>query len=312
MSTRQNWKSFFSTQRHVNLIYFVDAAKTKTIRVSMRTASMVMIAAGLVAFWAMTSGILLIRLQAKQSDLRAELSASRSVIFEYQTLHDGVFEQAYPEIKDRRLAAAQSASAKPVATSPQAEKAEKVEKQADRKPGETQAATESADKSKIVSREDSKSPVSLSNPTVVRHDGSFEVFFDLRNADTANKAEGFIWGVAAMEKQSGERVSLTVPRSLVVSPSGDPVDAEHGQRFGIRRYARRSFVFTVPPRFEGRVLTVDIAFSGQGGKYRSSYTIPVNMRFNRLASNGSAAEVKPVRESAPAEADVHDASLDSP
>jgi len=290
MSNRQSWKSFFSTQRHVNLIYFVDAAKTKTIRVSVRTASMVTIAAGFVVAWAMASGVILIRLQAKQSDLRAELSASRSVIFEYQTQHDRVFEQAYPEIKDRRLASSQATNSK-ATDSPVAESTDK-----------------SADKSKVISREDSKSPVSLSNPTIVRHDGSFEVFFDLRNSDSANKAEGFIWAVAAMEKQSGERMSVTVPKSLVVSASGDPVDAEHGQKFGIRRYARRSFVFPVPPRFAGKVLTVDIAFTGQGGKYRSSYTIPVNLRFNRLASNST--DVKPVRESAPVEPDVQDVSAD--
>ena len=288
MSPR-NWKSFFSADRHVNLIYFVDAAKTKTVRVSLRTASIMAIACGVVVLWSFASGVLLVRLEAKQSDLRSELSTSRAVIFEYQTLHDGVFERAYPEVKDRKFAAAsippgkQTAAVEPEKASPKATEAPVM--------------TDTPEKAKMVSREDPKSPVSLSNPSVIRRDGVFEVFFDLRNSDSSKKAEGYIWGIAAVERQGGERISLTVPKSLTVSVTGDPLNTEHGQRFGIRRYARRSFIFSLPSRFEGRVLTVDIAFSGQAGKYSSSYTIPVNLRFSNLASNAKSQDNKAVKES---------------
>ncbi len=288
MSPR-NWKSFFSADRHVNLIYFVDAAKTKTVRVSLRTASIMAIACGVVVLWSFASGVLLVRLEAKQSDLRSELSTSRAVIFEYQTLHDGVFERAYPEVKDRKFAAASIPPGKQMA----AVEPEKVAPKATEAP----VMTDTPEKAKMVSREDPKSPVSLSNPSVIRRDGVFEVFFDLRNSDSSKKAEGYIWGIAAVERQGGERISLTVPKSLTVSVAGDPLNTEHGQRFGIRRYARRSFVFSLPSRFEGRVLTVDIAFSGQAGRYRSSYTIPVNLRFSNLASNTKSQDNKAVKES---------------
>ena len=285
----RNWKSFFSAERHVNLIYFVDAAKTKTVRVSLRTASIMAIACGVVVIWSFASGVLLVRLEAKQSDLRSELSTSRAVIFEYQTLHDGVFERAYPEVKDRKFAAASIPPVKPTA----AVEPEKVAPKATEAP----VMTDTPEKAKMVSREDPKSPVSLSNPSVIRRDGVFEVFFDLRNSDSSKKAEGYIWGIAAVERQGGERISLTVPKSLTVSVAGDPLNTEHGQRFGIRRYARRSFIFSLPSRFEGRVLTVDIAFSGQAGRYRSSYTIPVNLRFSNLASNAKSQDNKAVKES---------------
>lgn len=229
------------------------------------------------------------RLEAKQSDLRSELSTSRAVIFEYQTLHDGVFERAYPEVKDRKFAAASIPLVKPTAAVEPEKLAPKVT--------EAPVMTDTPEKAKMVSREDPKSPVSLSNPSVIRRDGVFEVFFDLRNSDSSKKAEGYIWGIAAVERQGGERISLTVPKSLTVSVAGDPLNTEHGQRFGIRRYARRSFVFSLPSRFEGRVLTVDIAFSGQAGRYRSSYTIPVNLRFSNLASNTKSQDNKAVKES---------------
>ena len=279
MATRRNLKSFFSTQRHVNLIYFVDAAKTKTIRVSLRTASIVMMASAFVVIWAFFAGVLLLRMQAKQSDLRAELSTSRSVIFEYQTLHDGVFEQAYPELNERRY------SGKPASKPTGAEVGTG---------GVTGVITDTPEKAKVIAREDSKSPVSLSNPTIVPRDGGFELFFDLRNRQAALKAEGYIWAVAAMEKLGGERLNVTVPKTMTVSTTGEPLNRDQGQRFGIRRYSRRSFVFALPPHFEGRVLTVDIAFSGDGDKYHSSYMIPVNMRFSHLASSQGLSAKKPV------------------
>ena len=279
MATRRNLKSFFSTQRHVNLIYFVDAAKTKTIRVSLRTASIVMMASAVVVIWAFFAGALLLRMQAKQSDLRAELSTSRSVIFEYQTLHDGVFEQAYPELNERRYSG--KSAAKPTGAEVGIR-------------GVTGVITDTLEKAKVIAREDHKSPVSLSNPTIVPRDGGFELFFDLRNREAALKAEGYIWAVAAMEKLGGEHLKVTVPKTMTVSTTGEPLNTDQGQRFGIRRYSRRSFVFALPSHFEGRVLTVDIAFAGDGDKYRSSYTIPVNLRFSHLASSQALSAKKPV------------------
>lgn len=293
MPARRNWKTFFSTQRHVNLIYFVDAAKTKTFRISMRSASCLVIASALVIIWAVASGVLLLRTQAKQSDLRTELSLSRSVIFEYQTLYDGVFEQAYPELRERRYSGLTPIPAKSVAIAAQAAN-----------PGNaTQIGvpviTDTPEKAKIISREDAKAPVSLSNPSIIRRASSFEVFFDLRNSDPSSKAEGFIWAIAAMEKQNGEQMTVTVPKALTVSAAGELLNPEHGQRFGIRRFARRSFVFALPQQFDGRVLTVDIAFSGQRAKYQSSYTIPINMRFSHLASNKATQEKKAAKENKP-------------
>ena len=279
MATRRNLKSFFSTQRHVNLIYFVDAAKTKTIRVSLRTASIVMMASAFVVIWAFFAGVLLLRMQAKQSDLRAELSTSRSVIFEYQTLHDGVFEQAYPELNERRY------SGKPASKPTGAEVGTG---------GVTGVITDTPEKAKVIVREDHKSPVSLSNPSIVPRDGGFELFFDLRNREATLKAEGYIWAVAGLEKLGGERLNVTIPKTMTLSTTGEPLNTDQGQRFGIRRYSRRSFVFALPPHFEGRVLTVDIAFAGNGDNYRSSYTIPVNMRFSHLASSQALSAKKPV------------------
>ncbi|MEY4631808.1 MAG: hypothetical protein RIQ81_1928 [Pseudomonadota bacterium] len=301
MNPRRSWKSFFSTQRHVNLIYFVDAAKTKTIRVTMRSATIFVASSIFLVVWAVAAGGWIARLQAKQSDLRAELNSSRAVIFEYQTLHDGVFEQAYPELKDRRFAgagsptAASSQASQPVLALSAAAPGVQGKKMAD--------ALESA---KTLTRSDSKSPLSLSNPKFIRRKSGLEVFFDLRNSDASTKAEGVIWGVAAMESGNGERITVTVPRNLSLNGTGDPSNPAQGQRFGIRRYARRSFVFPVPEAFDGKVLTVEIALAGNKGQYRSAYTIPVNMKFSEVVKHDP-----PVKEESADDDVAHDPSANT-
>lgn len=282
MSSRNSWKNLFSTERHVNLIYFVDAAKTKTIRVSLRSASFIVLGSIFVVVWSFASGYLLVRLQAKQGDLRAELGMSRSVIFEYQAMHDGVFEQAYPELKDRVFSGGRPGEEGDSKIQESSLSAKLIDSQSKK------IAPVTPEKPKIAPRAPGDSPVSLSNPGVVRRNGGVEVFFDLRNSDRSTKAEGFIWGVAALETVGGERLSVTVPKAFLVSSTGEPLDVRQGQRFGIRRYARRSFVFQLPPNFKGRVLTATVAFSERNGEYRGNYTIPINLSFDQTAKLTSA------------------------
>lgn len=295
MSRRNSWNNLFSTQRHVNLIYFVDAAKTKTIRLSLRAASFIVLGSVFVLLWSIVSGYLLVRLQAKQGDLRAELGLSRSVIFEYQAMHDGVFEQAYPELRERvfdskrpALAAGNDGPANSLSAKLLGDNTPNGFATGNRVP------SSNPEKNKLPLHSSGKSPVSVANPSIARRDRAIEVLFDLRNNDSNRKAEGFIWGVASLEHTSGERASVTVPRSFLISAAGEPVNEQQGQRFRIRRYARRSFIFALPPNFSGKVLTVSIAFVGRNGEYRSSYAIPANLNFNQVAD----ASTKPAKKSA--------------
>jgi hypothetical protein len=226
------------------------------------------------------------------------------VIFEYQVLHDGVFEQAYPELKDRKFAPGSPASS---AASQAAISLSAAPLHSDGK-----ALSGGVENSKALARSTGSSPLSLSNPAFIRRDNGLEVFFDLRNRDASVKAEGTIWGVAAMERQNGERLTVTVPRSLSLDPRGESTIPNQGQRFGIRRYSRRSFVFPVPEAFDGKVLTVEIAMAGAGGKYRSAYTIPVNMKFSEVARQSSSSKAPTDEDQATPAETSEDASEDSP
>lgn len=108
--------------RYLNIVYFVESARSHTIRVNLRYARWGLGLAAIVCAWSAGSIFWILTLQFQVSETRERLESSLTTIFDYQIKNDKVFEIAYPadQTNSYYSEAAQLASNNPVSDPSQA------------------------------------------------------------------------------------------------------------------------------------------------------------------------------------------------
>ena len=82
--------------RYLNIVYFVESARSHTIRINLRYARWAIGAAAIVVAWAAGSIFWIASLRWQVEETRERLESSLTTIFDYQIKNDKVFELAYP------------------------------------------------------------------------------------------------------------------------------------------------------------------------------------------------------------------------
>lgn len=102
--------------RYLNIVYFVESARSHTIRINLRYARWAIGAAAIIFAWAAGSVFWIVSLRWQVDETRERLESSLTTIFDYQIKNDKVFELAYPAeaTKSYYSEAAQLASNNPV------------------------------------------------------------------------------------------------------------------------------------------------------------------------------------------------------
>jgi len=86
-----------SRDRQFNLIFFVDAARTRTVRMKLLSVQLLLGFVAIVFVWAIASIFLIGALAEDRREIAAELRTTLGTLFAYQTRYDGVYELAYPD-----------------------------------------------------------------------------------------------------------------------------------------------------------------------------------------------------------------------
>lgn len=122
-----------------------------------------------------------------------------------------------------------------------------------------------------------KSQVSVGNPVIQTAADSLQLNFDLTNR-SSDRAEGYIWAVAAFKNDKGEISYIADPPSIGVKPDGEPSELLKSSNFGIRKFKKMSFSFPVAKEQAGTFTGIKIGVTDKTGAHRMTYNVPVEIK----------------------------------
>ncbi len=122
-----------------------------------------------------------------------------------------------------------------------------------------------------------KSQVSVGNPVIQTAADSLQLNFDLTNK-SGDRAEGYIWAVAAFTNDKGEVSYIADPPSIGVKADGEPSELQKSSNFGIRRFKKMSFSFPVAKEQSGTFTGIKIGVTDKTGAHRMTYNVPVEIK----------------------------------
>ena len=97
MFKKSSGKPRSSRDREFNLIWFVDAARTRSVKARLLTVQIIAGVAAVIVLWAFTSIFIIASLEHDRQRLSAELRGTLATLFSYQTRFDDVYALAYPD-----------------------------------------------------------------------------------------------------------------------------------------------------------------------------------------------------------------------
>ena|GEM_PF-2639404 len=294
--------------RELNFIYFLDSSKTHTFKIKLRTFRYVMGAAGAFVTCSLLSFYLLFRIEENRQATLSDLRRSQTTIFDYQTKYDSIYQLAYPSSQrtPKNANAAQSVSAAIVPTpmpdhSPRvaasqqpvaAQTVTPVPAQAkpvsERNPVASDVVENSGERIKlnflpVTLREGSSITLVAESPGVVVDKQTIRFQFDLRNAESAARAEGRLYIVAVYEDDGGRKVFVSEPRTMRIGPDGRAANPERGVRFSVSNFLHREFKIAIPALGGGttaavRLTEIMLVLGDKSGSEMVEFRAPVNVR----------------------------------
>ena len=300
--------------RYLNIVYFIESARSHTIRINLRHASWALAAGIVLCAWSLGSILWIASLNREVDGTRNSLESALATVFDYQIKNDKVFELAYPidatnsyysetaqlasnnPLADKHLQNSEAATT-PIEQKPKALEALKAVRSESTnlpevKNEQSQHAAEdsNADKSATASaqadaptKSNAKKDqgigklISISAPKITKSDTKMSLQFSITNS-VAQKAEGYIWAVAAIQGGNGVTISIIAPNQAKLDrDSGQIASIKAAYRFSIQRFKDKSFEFSIPPGIKDWKLTqLTIGFSDVNGTNTEHVDLPVD------------------------------------
>jgi hypothetical protein len=295
------------SKRQLNIIYFIDSSKTRTIKIPLGRVSALLLVLSAVGVWSVGSAVLLNLAYGERTELTTKLRTALATVFDYETRVDGVYDIAYPSGKtgagpsvakaesETPPPAVETALAKLASDEPTGTAEEVDAAGANGEDGGVQmpAAKSLSAKSLPKARETAESrkpepsdpsasgaPILVGNPVVESGGSGLQVRFDLTNK-SGRRAEGYIWGVASFKSDKGEVTYIVDPPTLGVKTDGEVADPSRSANFGIRKFKKMSFNFPVDKGLNGTFTGIKIGVTDKSGANRTTYNVPVEIKIGR-------------------------------
>ncbi len=287
-------------KRFLNVIYFIDSNRTRTLKMSIRTSYLTVGTLCLLVTWSLVASLLLVREHGLNTDLRSRSRDLLGVIFGYQTRYDQVYEKAYPTdvntIIPTAISEASNKTSNPVEIELEDDAEAKVElpsqpnsvkaspiaaKIANSPVAEPPEQVRPEPKEKIIARALEKTsamapPVSVENFSSSIQDETLTVRFALKNTNKGNKATGTVTGQARFFENGKE--GLWLPTQIEAgndqADAGDQDDPSSDQHFNIRFYKNKVFHFVSPASKSGLFTAVRITVKDEQGRIKE-FTYPL-------------------------------------
>lgn len=296
--------------RYLNIVYFVESARSHTIRVNLTHARLAVVGLALVGVWAITSGFWIAQLNSQSVQTRRRLENALTTIFDYQIKSEKVFDQAYPpeSSKSYYSEAAQLPSNNPITEATPAESTKQNTKRSDKITPTlvTAPKTEPTTQSVIVPAEDkSKQAIQvtagITTPVLSKHteaplekpsssesielnisaakltksDNKIALNFSIKNK-SPQRSDGFIWAVAMISNETGATKPLVAPEHTKIdTKSGDILSARSAYRFSILKFKNKEFDFKIPGNATWKLTKLTVHYTDLKGGNEQKVEIPV-------------------------------------
>ncbi len=297
--------------RYLNIVYFVESARSHTIRVNLTHARLAVAGLALVGIWAITSGFWIAQLNSQSVKTRQRLENALTTIFDYQIKSEKVFEQAYPPESSNSYysEAAQLPSNNPLAEGAPSEFGKHDEKRPEKTPTDLVATTKpepttssvalpvgnklkptatvtTAITTPVSAKHSDQSPdkssplgsadLDISAAKLSKTDAKIALNFSMKNK-TSQRAEGFIWAVAMIINESGTTKPLVAPdHTKIDTKSGDILSARSAYRFSILKFKNKEFDFKIPGGATWKLAKLTIHYTDIKGSNEQKVEIPVD------------------------------------
>ena len=269
--------------RHLNIVYFVESARTHSIRISLAQARWILAISTGVVLWAMISIVWIASLDSILGQTRGYLQTALSNIFEYQVKYDHVFDAAYPEEETPGYYAEGShlSSNNPVieeASAKQASKVGFVQKAAEAIPVAPVQAAVASEVGATPKPQDVVVPPAAALPSGVndklllthiklsQRGHNLTMVFDVTNSNQKKKAEGYIWAVLELPSIEGKSTFVGAPEHARFDSVGKIINPSSAYRFSIQRFKKKDFQFKISSNDRVKIASAKIYYSSLSGK----------------------------------------------
>jgi len=276
-------------KQFLNIVYFVESSRTRTLKIPMSRVHLLLFCALALVGWSVASTAIISLLVKDRAELIGNLKQTMQTVFDFESLHDGVYERAYPSGKlqtSKTLVGAASQTPDPTISSAvenSSKPSGKEPKQSDsvaKKDQKEQVATKS--NTNLVAeakKSDGKNvEVTVSNPVVKTTDNRLNLTFDLTNKNGSERSEGYIWATVEFKTESGEVHILKAPNAITANAKGEISDHRRASFFAIRRFKRNEFSFDLIKGYAGTVVGVKIGISDKPGTNKMIYDVPLGIK----------------------------------
>jgi len=274
-------------KRYLNIIYFVDSNRTRTLKFSIGASYVTvgLIAAALV--WSLVSTTLLVRDRYVIAGMSDHTTRLLELVFNHQTRYDEVYEKAYPDNDaallvdetepekaekpvEKRGIMSLSAKRPPMPVTPPAARSA-IDKLAE----ESSSAKRTLNAEPVVPsatpkvKSGDEPPLSIDNFSTTMTEKSLIINLSLKNLSSPNKTSGSVSAVAKYIDAADKSYALeSHPRD-----TGD--EASGGEHFNIRYFKNKAFYFEPPKDVMGRFHEVVVTIKDAEG-HSKDFLYPLN------------------------------------
>lgn len=231
-------------QRQLNVIYFVDASKTHSFRVPLKTGLWLTGALAGIVLWSFIGSFILLREALVANSQGERIRNLLDTVFQYQTRYDNVYDKAYPrDMHERKF----PSDAEPDAVA-EGDNPATQENEADIELAAKTAPKDQPDGvgSQNVAHVDF--PVEIAEIKATWKPSLLQVTFNMRNNRKPDLSSGTLWGIATYQAD-GETAKryVTAPLDIQLTEDGETASFRGGYRFSIRYFNSRTLLFPAPP-----------------------------------------------------------------
>lgn len=285
-------------KKTLNIIYFVDSDRTKSIQLPTATVTSLAVGLGLLVVWFFLSAWLGFVFVRDRINLLNMVRDARSTLFDYESRFEDIYTIAYPYETNRESAAAETTplpappvtevpkkpaapvkapevGAAPVVPKPAAKPVAAAVVEAPAAPmAPAKEPAKAAPVESSLTGNAATSLVSVDNPIFKGSQENLELRVNINNRDSRRKAEGYVWAVATYRTEGGDEMFVGAPKGMQVNASGDTADPRNGQKYAIQFHKPKNFLFGTPPTGAGKFTQVKIVLQDYSGQ-RLEFKFPV-------------------------------------
>lgn len=267
-------------QRWLNLIYFIDANETKSLKIKLNVAKTLLFLASLGVVWFVVSFFVIAQLVAQQNRDELKIRSLLATVFDYQTRHDAVYENAYDE--QEVVAPVAAALSQDAAIQQEVTPATSITANSER--AVVLADSGQTDANLVIEKPlipadvpATDAPISIESARIQKKDDRIEVNFTLKNNLKNKQSQGHFWGVAEISTASGEESKIASPDTMTLSQDGKPSRPSMGFGYRISYFTNKDITFLIPNEASLTIKSIELSATAEGKTYRFLYTPSQNV-----------------------------------